>query len=401
MRPHRQPMEVGDEAEVEIGPMAHGGHAIAHHAGRTLLVRHAIPGERVRIRITEVRSKIARADAIEVLTASRDRVEPPCPWAGPDRCGGCDFQHVGIERQRTLKAGIIEEALRRARVWDHPVTVEPVPGDADGLHWRTRVRWTVDPSGRAGLLAHRSHRVVPVGDCLIAGDGIAARITSRSWPGENEIRSAEGSDGSVGIWASGRHLEGPSRVTEEVLGRRWRLSAETFWQVHPGAAGALVQCVMELGQPRQGEHWWDLYAGAGLFSAFLGGAVGASGCIDAVEASGSAVRDARRSLHDLPQVRLHHSRVDEWLGGAGVDGVVLDPPRTGARPEVLARIAQAMPRVIVYVACDPIALARDLATLSDAGYRVRAVQGFDTFPMTHHVETVAALVPQESAHQIS
>lgn len=395
---------VGDVVEIECGQVANGGAVIAHHGGRTLLVRHALPGERVIARVTEVRAKIVRADAVDVITASSDRVTPPCPAARPGGCGGCDLQHVRADAQRTWKSQVIRDALRRAGVWDQPVAVESLPGDADGLRWRTRMRWTVAPGGRPGLLRHRSHDVEVVDDCLIASPGIAAWVRNGPrLPGATEVRTTEGRSGEVIVEADGVHHAGPAKVVEQVGGRRWRLSPGTFWQVHPAAASTLSACAVALAEARPGETWWDLYAGAGLFSAPLAEAVGPQGRVEAVEASTSAVRDARRALHDLPWVRLHASPVERWRpeGDQRPSGVLLDPPRAGAAPEVLARISGSTARRIVYVSCDPMTLARDLASLCASGFGVREVRAFDTFPMTHHVETVVALMRDGDGDRIS
>src|SRR5215467_5176139 len=157
--------QVGEAVEVEVGDVAQGGWCVARPAGAPVVfVRHALPGERVIARVTEVTSRFARADAVEIRKPSPDRVTPPCPSARPGGCGGCDWQHAGLPAQRALKAEVIAEQLRRIAGLDREVTVEPVPGDDDGLGWRTRVRYTVGPDGTAGLLAHRSHDVVGVGD---------------------------------------------------------------------------------------------------------------------------------------------------------------------------------------------------------------------------------------------
>ena len=403
-RPPRADVAIGEVLEVDCGSVAGGGAVIAHHGGRTLLVRHALPGERVRVQVTEVRSKIVRADAIEVLRASADRVQPPCPAAHAGGCGGCDLQHVRPDAQRRWKAQVVQDALRRAGVWDAPVTVEPLAGDADGLRWRTRMRWSVAPDGRPGLLRHRSHEVEPIDDCPIAAAGIAAwRSQGARFPGSSEVRTTQGDDGEVVVEVDGLRVLGPPRVSQAVGDRRWRLSPDTFWQVHPAAGATLTECVLELGDPRPGEAWWDLYAGAGLFSAPLAAAVGPTGSVDAVESSPQAIRDARRALHDLRQVRLHEVSADRWRpeGADTPDGIVLDPPRTGAEPAVLDLIGRSGARRVVYVSCDPMTLARDLAVLGTGGYRVQEVRAFDTFPMTHHVETVAALIRVGERDQIS
>ncbi len=387
---------LGSIVDVETKRWANGGTVIAHVDGRTAFVRGALPGEHVRIRITEARAKFLRAETVEVLRASAHRVEPPCPWAAAGTCGGCDLQHVDVAEQRAMKSEIVAQALRR--VWEAPIPVHALPGGP--LHWRTSVRWSIDADGHPGLLAPRSHRVTRIARCLLASPGIdVADLPAQRMPGHRTVLTREGSDGDVSITVDpgttdAMQVAGPGRVTRTVHHRAWRISAGTFWQVHREAATALVDTVLAHAMPAEGEHWWDLYAGAGLFSAFLGEAVGPAGRIDAVEESASAVADARRALHDLPQVRLHERSVDAWVRDPNAGrphGVVLDPPRAGAGRAVTDAMIAARPARIVTVACDPMPLARDLATLVDAGYRVQAVEAFDLFPMTHHVETIAVL----------
>lgn len=390
----REPIAVGERLEVEIGPIAHGGHCIAHARGRTLLVRHAIPGERIVVEVTEVASKVCRADAIEVLTASPDRVTPPCPQARPGGCGGCDFQHVELARQRELKTQVLRDSLKRFADIDTDAIVSGLPGDDSGLGWRTRVSWHVDRDGRAGLYGARSHRVVPVEHCPISAPPINAWLSRGArHRGAGDIVTATGDAGDLSVVIDGTVVEGHTRVQHRVGDRSWRISAKGFWQVHPAAAQVLVDAVLAAAQPRPGQTWWDLYAGAGLFSAFLGEAVGATGRVEAVEASADAIRDGRRALHDLNNVTLVTAPVDQWLETAvgPVHGIVLDPPRSGAGQRVVTAIAAKRPQRIVYVACDPVALARDIALFRTHGFELRELEAFDLFPMTHHVEAVALL----------
>ncbi len=396
-RPAREAISVGDRFEAVIGAIAHGGHCIAHHAGRTFLVRHCLPGERVVVAVTGVSSKVCRGDAVEVLEASPDRVQPACPYAHPGGCGGCDFQHVDLAAQRRFKQQVITDAFRRFAGIDVPPEVQPLRPDDDGLHWRTRIDWHVDPKGRIGLHPHRSHDIVPIAQCPIAAPGIDAwRRSVMDAPETNHIRTVQGSDGEVTVLADGRHEEGPRRVRQHVGDRSWHLSPNGFWQVHELAARTLVEAALALAEPRPGQRWWDLYAGAGLFAAFLGEAVGQTGTVLAVEGHPGSVRDARGALKDLPQVRMIHRDVSLWLRKpeeGAVVGVVLDPPRTGAGEQVVTAIAKARPARIVYVACDPVALARDVALFAAAGYELGGLQAFDAFPMTHHVECAALLTP--------
>ncbi len=485
---------VGREIDVEVGPIAHGGHCVARvhddgdaGAGRVLFVRHALPGERVRARVTEGVESDAywRADAVAVLRASPDRVVPPCPWAGPGRCGGCDLQHVAVPAQRGLKAAVVREQLSRLAGLDVEVEVEPVPvpgsGDGaersdgsdavDGLRWRTRVHFAVDPSGRAGLREHRSHRVVPVDRCLIASAAADdADVPARRWPGASGVDviapHADGDDLAqrllviTPVAGSGKRprlpevapedslalapapparRRGRSRpapagesALERVRGRTWvrevvpvdgldpmgfRVTGTGFWQVHAGAPAALSAAVLEALDPQEGERALDLYAGSGLFTAALAQRVGGGGSVTAVEGDARAVADARRSLRGLGHVSLVHApvgaaslrqrgSVGDGSSGDGevhdastgaVDVVVLDPPRTGARREVVEAVAALRPRAVAYVACDPAALARDVATFAEHGYALEGLRAFDIFPMTHHVECVARLVPASGA----
>ena len=389
---------VGHEAVLDVGAVAHGGHCVARWDGRVVFVRHTLPGERVRVRVTEgdETSRFLRADALEVLTAAEGRTPPPCPHAGPGRCGGCDFQHVTPRRQRELLAAVVHEQLQRLAGLDVDVTVQAVP--PDDLGWRTRVGWTVDGGGAVGLRRHRSHQVEPVSRCLIAHPTIA---TPPAVPGQGVERldAAVSSGGDRVLLADGRRVEGRARMEERVGDRDFRVSASGFWQVHVRAAETLVGAVLELGRPAPGERAVDLYAGTGLFSAFVGEQVGADGRVVMVEAAAAAVRDARRSLHDLPQVEIVQARADQALAagrcGARADLVVLDPPRTGARAGVVGKVVRLRPGRVVYVACDPAALARDVATFADLGYRLAELRAYALFPMTAHVECVALLVPSD------
>ncbi|PZF79568.1 class I SAM-dependent RNA methyltransferase [Jiangella anatolica] len=390
----------GTQVEVDVGPVAHGGVCVARHEGRAVFVRHALPGERVRIQVTEggTEDRFWRADAVEVLTPSPDRVDPPCPWAGPGKCGGCDWQHVAVPAQRSLKAAVVAEQLERLAGLSWPVDVEPVPGDADGLDWRTRVTYAVDDAGRAGLRAHRSHTVVPIDFCRIAHAD--ARLGDERWPAGSSVEVVAANTGERQVLVDGDVVEGRRHVVEEAAGRRWRVSGGGFWQVHPGAANTLVDAVLDGVQARPGETALDLYCGVGLFAGALAPLVGSAGTVVGVEGSRQAIADARRNLHDVPWVRLLAGRVDRVLAGTGpagvpvaADVVVLDPPREGAKAAVVRRIAERRPRVVAYVACDPAALARDLATFAGLGYRLTGLRAFDLFPMTHHVECVAILHP--------
>ena len=392
---------VGERYTVDVGPVAHGGHFVARHEGRVIFVRHTLPGERVVVEVTEgdEGSKFLRADAIAVESPSPDRVDAPCPFAGPGRCGGCDFQHVALPAQRELQAAVVREQLSRLARLDVDVVVEPVPGDREGLDWRTRVQFAIGRGGRPGLRKHRSREIEYVDQCLIAHPDLP-EVLGRSWPTVESVEaivSATGERLRVLSGAGGVDLDGPDVLHEEGAGRGFEVSGSGFWQVHPGAADVLTSAVLSALAPEPGERVLDLYSGVGLFSAFIADRVGPTGSVVAVESDPVAVEDAARNLADLPQVTPVVDRVERALerGSVGdrADLVVLDPPRVGAKRDVVSAVAALGPRAVAYVACDPGALARDVAIFAELGYRLESLRAFDIFPMTHHVECVALLVP--------
>jgi tRNA/tmRNA/rRNA uracil-C5-methylase (TrmA/RlmC/RlmD family) len=375
---------------LDVERVAHGGMCVAHaDDGRVVFVRHTAPGERVRVEVTEERRSYLRADAVEVLRPSAARVAPPCPWAGPGKCGGCDWQHLALEEQRRLKAQVVSEQLRRLAGLDREVDVEAVPGDVDGLGWRTRVRFAVDARGRAGLHRHRSPEVEPIGDCLIAHPGVDARgIVAAEWRGRTEVQVEVTSTGDRAVTPlPGRASR--ATVREAVGGTTWQLPVGGFWQVHPGAVTVLRDVVDGFTAARPGEQCLDLYAGVGVFADVLARRTGPS-TVTAVESDRRAVAAGTAAL---PAVRFVAARVESWLpsNSTGVDVVVLDPPRKGAGRAVMTALAAREPRCICYVACDPAALARDLATAAQEGYALTRLRAFDLFPMTAHVECVAVL----------
>jgi tRNA/tmRNA/rRNA uracil-C5-methylase (TrmA/RlmC/RlmD family) len=429
----------GDMFELLVGQVAAGGGCAARLPdGRVAFVRHTLPGERVVARVTKESSRYVLADAVEVVESAPGRVSPPCRHAGAGRCGGCDWQHVSLEVQRGWKSFLVGEQLRRIAGIDLPLEVEALPGDARGLGWRTRVRYSVSADGTLGLRRHRSHEIERIDRCLIAAPGVeAARVEELTWPGAAEVEVfAPGPDGECVISAvslgaaeagrGGRHrprvaggagaprrrlggmsappgsgglvLDGhvvrePGRIVVTVLGH---VSWGSFWQVHRGAAEALGRAVIEMGAASEGERVADLYAGVGLFSILLARAVGSDGSVLAVESDAGACADAEHNLAGAANIAVLHARVTPDLVAHGLgnpDIVVLDPPRRGAGVDTMASLAGLSPRLrrVVYVACDPASFARDLRVLLDAGWSLASLRALDLFPMTEHVELVAAI----------
>ncbi|MCG6566457.1 class I SAM-dependent RNA methyltransferase [Tessaracoccus sp. ZS01] len=371
--------------EVMLERVAHGGYIVGRLDGKVVFVTGGLPGERVRLEITDRGSKFDRGRVTEVLDAAPGRVVPPCPIAG--RCGGCDWQHADADTQLALKTAVVAEQLERLAglTWDGEV--EAVPGGL--LDWRTRVRYAVDDDGSVGLRARRSHDIVPLPDqgCLIAAPGSTVEeLQAFADPGVDlEVTVA---DRSVTL-ISGRRLKGPDPVQQKVLGRTYTVAAGGFWQVHPAAAETLSRAVLDGLRPEPGERAMDLYCGVGLFA----GALADAGCLVlGVEAGRGAVELARRNVPEGEFYALPVERADRQLP-EWADLIVLDPPRKGAGAGVVRAVAARRPRAIAYVACDPAALARDLKTFAAEGYEPVSIRGFDLFPMTHHIECVAILHP--------
>jgi len=443
----------GDVVEVTTVDVAQGGWCVARpEGGPVLFVRHALPGERVRARVTEVTTRFARADAVEIIDPSPDRVDAPCPNARPGGCGGCDWQHAALPAQRALKAAVVAQHLRRLAGVDRDVIVEPLPGDEDGrdgagLSWRTRVQFAVREDGLAGLRAHRSHEVIDIGDCPIAHPGIRELGIPRvRWPhataveavtsgaGERAVivtpddgergrkrrgqggqegergrdgrdRSGKrGAEGAAEVAAdavlsrAGRRLipvRGRPYVTQRAAGREWRVSAGGFWQGHPEAADTLTAAVLEALRPGPGDTALDLYSGAGLFAGALAPLVGTDGIVVAVEGDEAAVRDARHNLRDFPQARILRGDVGQVLRRGGLPParlVVADPPRAGLDRAVAGYLSdEPAAERFAYVSCDPATMARDIGLLRQRGWALDGLRAFDAFPMTHHVECVAVL----------
>ncbi|WP_338752477.1 class I SAM-dependent RNA methyltransferase [Janibacter alittae] len=425
-------LTTGDVVEVQVGPIAHGGHCVARYEGRVLFVRHTVPGERVRARITEggPGDRFLRADAVEIVEASPHRVPPRCPVSGPGGCGGCDFQHVSTAHQRELKGQVVAEQLQRLAGVEREVSVEAL-GDTDGLGYRTRVEFAVD-GPTIGLRRHRSHEVQPVPGCPIAVPEIdtalaEARAEVVDAPHAlDEVAALDvvvpsGEDDTVVVEVPVGATTPSIPITEEVPvptgSMAMGVDARGFWQVHRDAPRVLVEAVLAAARVEPGERVLDLYCGVGLFSVPLAAAVGESGQLIAVESDGRATEHLRDNLAERPWALVVPGRVDDLFGvprkgpkggrgrGRGraparsdllppsADVVVLDPPRTGAGKGVVVALTSLRPRRMVYVACDPAALARDTAYLADLGYTLTGLRALDAFPMTHHVECIAVFEP--------
>ncbi|WP_157005751.1 class I SAM-dependent RNA methyltransferase [Agromyces laixinhei] len=418
----KPPATDGPVIELEIERVAHGGVFVARHDGRVVFVADAIPGERVAARVSDQgKERFWRAETVEVLEASPDRREHVWSEASVDRAperraGGAEFGHIRIERQRELKGEVLREALSRMAGLEVAVEVAPVdpalaPGASldDGTGWRTRMRLHVGADGRVGPYAARSHTIVPVASVPLAVPELAALSPlGDRFPGASAIDLVAPSVGDPAIVMASveRMPRGVRPTIEERVGdRTFRLDRDGFWQVHRGAAATLTRAVQELidgdlFDPRAANH--DLYGGVGLLAAAVGDRFGETVRITTVESDARATEHAGANLAEWLGARAVTARVDRYLAELLSDGaaerarlrdatIVLDPPRAGAGREVVERLAELRPRQLVYVACDPVAFARDVGLFRERGYELDALRAVDLFPNTHHVEAVARL----------
>lgn len=404
-----------DIVDVTITNVAHGGIFVARHEGRVIFVPDTMPGEVVRARLVDTRKKsFWRAETLEVLEASPDRVEHVWSAAAidrdpSDRAGGAEFGHIALPAQRRLKGEVLSDALVRFGGLDADAAatrtiVEPTPGDvsSDGLGWRTRVTLHVDEDGRVGPFAVRSHRVIPVDDLPLATAAVAEAAPLRDRLNGSTTVDVVQSDDSVLVAVDG--TAGGGAVRERVGDRVYSLDPLGFWQVHREAAEVLSAAVAGAVDPDRFDPSapnLDLYGGVGLFAGTLADRFGRGLRITTVEAEASATDHAAENLADILGARAVTARVDRFVRGIGSEAgveryrdatVILDPPRSGAGTAVVRSLTALAPAQIVYVACDPVALARDTRTLREDGYELSALRAFDLFPHTHHVEAVATFV---------
>jgi tRNA/tmRNA/rRNA uracil-C5-methylase (TrmA/RlmC/RlmD family) len=392
------------ELTVVTGAPANGGSCVAHHEGRVVFVRYALPGERVRVRVTADRGSYWHAEVLEVIEPSPDRIAPLCPIAGVHGAGCCDLAFALPEAARTLKAQVVANQLQRLGGYSWSAEAEPL-SDSGPTGWRTRVRLEVGADGRPGF--HRYHSDELVTDLRCAQlppgmlDGLAEASASGDWPSTAQLHVVVDDDGQrhvVSTLRQGRRtttkvVEGRYEVVQRVGQRTWQVPVTAFWQAHRDAAGVYSGLVADWAQPGAGMTVWDLYGGAGVFAAALGEAVGESGRVLTVDTSRGATGAARAAFVDLPQVQVITDSVRRAVSAQRsiADVAVLDPPRSGAGRDVIDLLAAAGVPRLVHIGCEAASFARDIGLYLGHGYAVEKIKVFDAFPLTHHIECVALL----------
>jgi tRNA/tmRNA/rRNA uracil-C5-methylase (TrmA/RlmC/RlmD family) len=405
--------------ELEITTMAHGGSGIGRLDGRVVFTPGVVPGEVVEVEIVEDSKKsLWRAQPVKIVAPSPHRIphiwpeaDLSRPWAM--RAGGADYGHIELSHQRTLKTDILRDALQRFGGLSgdlvDSLVVQGVPGDDEknGLAWRTRVSLHADAEGRLGPYAEKSHTVIPVSSLPLATENIQnCGVLDSTYQGAESVRVVDALSGVRLIIDNQK----PQELSEFVSGVEFRLSDQTFWQVHHQAPevlqGALQRAVQRDRLDPTARNA-DLYSGVGLLGAALADISPSTLTLTGVESEESALPYLMQNLDDKTTLTPVADRVDRWLRRevTGLSAatanewsratVILDPPRSGAKSDVISSLEKLAPAQIVYVACDPVALGRDTGLLDKAGYDMVFIEAWDLFPHTHHMETIATFVRRE------
>jgi 23S rRNA (uracil1939-C5)-methyltransferase len=408
-----------DIITVQLTTMAHGGDALGRHDGKVVFVPYGIPGETVRAQVIEDKGHYAFARLVEVVEPSRHRVEPPCPYFGQDKCGGCQWQHIAYDTQAQLKAEILVDQLERIGGFEETL-VHPTLPDRSGWMYRNHAQFRPSLGGGLGFQKTSSSDVIAVDYCMILHPLLSdlyglidldveglIRLTLRAGTAtgdrlvgfemEDDMPPALVSDEEVscvmllndGGYAN---LIGDNMITEVVAGHSYRVSASSFFQVNTPQAAELVRLAMSYLDLEGNETVLDAFCGVGLFTLPL---ADRAELVIAVESSPQAVDDLLENTEGQGNVEIIEGVVEDVLPEIAVplDAALLDPPRGGLDRFALDALVELGPDRIVYISCDPATLARDAKRLCSGGYRLTETQPVDMFPQTYHVESVSLFVP--------
>lgn len=401
------------ELEINLTTLTYGGEALGRLPdGRAVFVPFALPGERVRARVVEEKARYLRADLVEVLSPSSQRVEPRCAHYG--LCGGCHLQHLSYEGQAGAKSDILGDQLRRLAGIDNPPVRETVASQP--WEYRNHVQFHLTPEGKLGYHPLHAGEVFPIRECHLPQPLISQiwpQLEFEGLPGVERIGLRQGDDGDlqlilessdprppeIGIEeldisvvhvspAGSLVLAGSPATTLTVLGRPFQVSAGSFFQVNSSMAEKMVAHVLEEARLPVGAVVMDVYCGVGLFSAFL---ASYAQRLIGIEASPQACDDFVVNLDEFDHVELYQAPAEAVLPALQVtpDLVLVDPPRAGLGRHVLQALIGLSAPLLVYVSCDPATLARDAKHLKQGGYQLQQVTPFDMFPQTYHIESIS------------
>jgi 23S rRNA (uracil1939-C5)-methyltransferase len=404
--------------ELKIDSMAHGGEGIGRYEGRAVFVPYTIPGETIQAEITDDHGRYARARVLKVLSPSPVRVQPQCPYFGPDKCGGCQWQHIAYDVQARIKGLVVRDQLQRVGKFEDPPILEPIP-DSQGWEYRNHALLRTTSEGLLGFLSPESHDVYPVDQCLIIHpllndllQSLDVAYLDLEWL-EMRVGTATGDmmlllqtideeppslqvDFPISIVQLCHDdaiapLVGLDYITEKLREKVFRISATSFYQVNSAQARHLVDLVLEAADLQGNETILDAYCGVGLFTAFL---AEKAHHVTGIEINPPAVADAQYNLAGADNVDIYEGSVEALLPDLNTefDIVVVDPPRAGLERYAVDALGNGSAQRIIYVSCDPATLARDARRLTQHGYHLEWVQPVDMFPQTYHIENVALLL---------
>ncbi len=404
-----------ENIQVELTAPVYGEECMGRLAdGRAVFVPYTLPGELVRIELVEEKRGFARGRLIEVVRPSPDRTAPRCRHFGV--CGGCHYQHADYAAQLTIKKAVVRDQLERIGGIANPPVVDVAPSPVE-WNYRNNMQFHLDPNGKLGFQEWGSHAVVPISECFLPEgrlNEVWPQFDLEPLPGVERLDLRLGSDDEVLLVLESRSpaapefsvdfplsavhlsqsdkliLAGDDYLLLEVLGRTFKVSAESFFQVNTTQAQAMASHVLDILPLAADKTVLDVYCGVGLFSAFIAPRV--KHCIG-VELSESACDDFAVNLDEYDNVELYMGAAETILPAlkAKPDIVLVDPPRSGIERRALDALVALQPEQIAYISCDPATLARDVKRLTGGGYRLTRVTPFDLFPQTYHVETICLL----------
>ncbi len=399
--------------ELSLSGLAYGGEAFGRDAdGRMIFVPFALPDELVRVEIVEVHKRWARAQLLEVLEPSSSRTEPRCSHF--HECGGCHYQHIPYDLQLEFKREILRDQFKRIGGFED-ADIDPVIPSPDPWNYRNRIRFSLTEDGAIGFVDHSGSQVIKISECHLPDSEILDAMAAIDLPNTATMSAVEVRTGIEGermlifhgegdpsveleveqpdsiVWLGDtgtRVLAGENYILMKVHDRYFRVSSKAFFQVNTSQIDRLVDLVIQRLCPKPDEVIFDLYAGVGLFSAFI--AERGSRLI-AVEESPSSCLDFEHNLNEFEDIVLYEAAVEGALRAIheSPDAVVIDPPRSGLSRDALDAIVELKPERIIYVSCDPATLARDGKRLHRANYNLDTVTPIDLFPQTYHIESVS------------
>jgi 23S rRNA (uracil1939-C5)-methyltransferase len=376
------PVTVNAEITLEPSELVAGGDALAKVEGFPVFVPGVYPGDVARVRIVEVKKGFARGELVRLERPSALRRAVPCPIA--EECGGCDWTSLRLDAQLRAKERILRESLRRiGKLAVIPeITLHPSP-----LNYRLRSRLHADGTN-LGFYAAGSHRVVPLApECEVVGPLTAAAVGGGSEGPNTRSLTPARDDGGIEIWElDGQLIDDQREIAIDVDRYHFRLSTDVFFQVNRHLLATMLRLVRgHAERTADKRRAVDLYSGVGFFTAPLAEVFER---VSAVE--GSAVSHHWALANAAGNVEALHAPIEAWIHELPrASFIFLDPPRSGAKPNVIDAIASRAREVICFLACDPVIFARDANRLTASGWRLAALDLLDLFPNTHHVETLA------------